>query len=876
MIHVKKTPVRVASFISKRSFISISQNDLILINNSNNNNNDNSKKTNRNSIDNGITSLINQKCIRSFHVFNHSNPLYIKQSFSLLQNNNNNNSNNRIDKKMDATDEDLINIKKDIRDYIEMSQNRLKSLSNNNNNNNNNEDHDEKVWLERQENINERLQHLEDTIKRQNSINQENNTNNNNNNNNSNNNNDFFNKNRNNNNNSIDNNNINLFQLGLTFFVLSFLLDLLNNNNETNEISWQDFYSNYLAKGYVSKLIVINNSRVKVVLNDTGRIQLSQSNSSSSPFSTRNGGSTASGSEIYFTIGSIENFERKLNKAQDDLNVQTDFKIPVLYIQQGNWTKTIFQILPTVLMITGLIWLTKKSATAASSAGKNGIFGLSRSKARQFNIDTDVKIKFKNVAGCDEAKEEIMEFVSFLKEPSRYEKMGAKIPRGAILSGPPGTGKTLLAKATAGEANVPFYFVSGSEFVEMFVGVGAARVRDLFKTARENAPSIIFIDEIDAVGKARQKGNFSGANDERENTLNQILVEMDGFTPSDHVVVLAGTNRPDILDKALLRPGRFDRHIDIDKPELEGRKAIFEVHLAKLKLANKIYDLKNRLAALTPGFSGADIANVCNEAALIAARNDSTSVKLNHFEQAIERVIGGVERKSKLLSPEEKKIVAYHEAGHAICGWYLKYADPLLKVSIIPRGQGALGYAQYLPGDIFLLSEQQLRDRITMSLGGRVSEELHFDSVTSGASDDFKKVTNMATAMVTQLGMSPKIGWINYQKKSETDLTKPFSDETGDIIDSEVQRIVKECYNRCKKLLQEKAKEVDKVAQLLLSKEVLTREDMISMLGKRPFPERNDAFDKYLNETETKKLEDQEKENNNDNDGSIPSPETPN
>ena len=813
------------NFISRRSFTPFNQNNIILFN--------------------------NKAWVRSFHLSNDTNnPLLMKQSFFLLQNNNFNN----VNKNANATDDDLMNIKKDIQDYIKMSQNRSKNLNNNKNNNNDDE------WLERQKNINERLKHLEDTIKRQNNTNmkekdqyKENNKKNNNNN----------------------NNNVSLFQLGLTFFILSFLLDLLNSNDNINEISWQDFYSNYLSKGYVSKLIVINNSRVKVILNDTGKIQLSQSNmsSSSSIFNSGNG-------EVFFNIGSIENFERKLNKAQDDLNIQTDFRIPVLYIQQGNWTKTVLQILPTIVMITGLIWLTKKSATAASSVGKNGIFGLSRSKARQFNIETDVKIKFKDVAGCDEAKEEIMEFVSFLKEPSRYEKMGAKIPRGAILSGPPGTGKTLLAKATAGEANVPFYFVSGSEFVEMFVGVGAARVRDLFKTARENAPSIVFIDEIDAVGKARQKGNFSGANDERENTLNQILVEMDGFTPSDHVVVLAGTNRPDILDKALLRPGRFDRHIDIDKPELEGRKAIFEVHLAKLKLANRIYDLKNRLAALTPGFSGADIANVCNEAALIAARNDANSVKLNHFEQAIERVIGGVERKSKLLSPEEKKIVAYHEAGHAICGWYLKYADPLLKVSIIPRGQGALGYAQYLPGDIFLLSEQQLRDRITMSLGGRVSEVLHFDSVTSGASDDFRKVTNMATAMVTQLGMSPKIGWINYQKKSETDLTKPFSDVTGDIIDSEVQRIVKECYDRCVKLLQEKSEEVEKVAQLLLSKEVLTREDMISMLGKRPFPERNDAFDKYLNETETKRLENQEKENNENNNSSsekpTPSPETPN
>lgn len=638
--------------------------------------------------------------------------------------------------------------------------------------------------------------------------------------------------------------NIGLFQLGLTFLLLSFVLNIFNTTEEQREITWQDFRSKLLARGYVSKLVVVNRSFVKVMLNDTGKNQPENN-----------------GHDFYFfTIGSVDNFEHKLQKSQDELDIANDFRVPVVYVQEGNWARSMFQILPTALMIAGIIWLTRRSASAAGG-GRGGIFGMGRSKAKRFNTETDVKVKFKDVAGCDEAKEEIMEFVSFLKEPKRYEKMGAKIPRGAILSGPPGTGKTLLAKATAGEAGVPFFFVSGSEFVEMFVGVGASRVRDLFKTARENAPSMVFIDEIDAIGKARQKGNISGANDERENTLNQLLVEMDGFTPADHVVVLAGTNRPDVLDKALLRPGRFDRHVNIDKPELSGRQAIFEVHMKKIKLASDIFDLKNRLAALTPGFSGADIANVCNEAALIAARNDAKSVRLEHFEQAVERVIGGVERKSKLLSAEEKRVVAYHEAGHAICGWYLEFADPLLKVSIIPRGQGALGYAQYLPGDIYLLSEQQLKDRMTMSLAGRVSEELHFSSVTSGASDDFKKVTRMATAMVTELGMSAKIGWINYKKRDDTDLTKPFSEETANIIDEEVYRIIQECHERCTKLLQEKAEELEKVAQLLLKKEVLTREDMISMLGKRPFPERNDAFDKYLNDSETEKIRKSEQEN---------------
>ncbi|KAM3163458.1 AAA domain-containing protein [Lachancea thermotolerans] len=632
--------------------------------------------------------------------------------------------------------------------------------------------------------------------------------------------------------------NIGFLEIGVLLFLLSFLLNRLYNTEEQREITWQEFRTKLLAKGYVAKLVVVNKSFVKVVLNENGKNHPEHN-----------------GHDFYFfTIGSVESFEHKLQRAQEEIGIAEDFKTPVVYVQEGNWAKAMYQILPTALMIGGLIWITKRSASGAGGGGPGGIFSVGKSKAKRFNKDTDVKVTFKDVAGCDEAKEEIMEFVSFLKEPSRYEKMGAQIPRGAILSGPPGTGKTLIAKATAGEAGVPFFSVSGSEFVEMFVGVGASRVRDLFKTARENAPSIVFVDEIDAIGKARQKGNFSGANDERENTLNQLLVEMDGFTPSDHVVVLAGTNRPDVLDQALMRPGRFDRHINIDRPELEGRKQIFQVHLAKVKLAGSMEDLKNRLAALTPGFSGADISNVCNEAALTAARNECTSVKLEHFEQAIERVIGGVERKSKLLSPEEKKIVAYHEAGHAVCGWYLEFADPLLKVSIIPRGQGALGYAQYLPGDVYLLSEQQLKDRMTMALAGRVSEELHFPSVTSGASDDFQKVTRMATAMVTELGMSDKIGWLNYQKKSESDLTKPFSEETAAIVDAEVFRLVQECHDRCTALLKEKAEDVEKITQLLLEKEVLTREDMIRLLGKRPFPERNDAFDKYLNESETKRL----------------------
>lgn len=463
-----------------------------------------------------------------------------------------------------------------------------------------------------------------------------------------------------------------------------------------------------------------------------------------------------------------------------------------------------------------------------------------------------------------------MEFVKFLQDPKKYEKLGAKIPRGAILSGPPGTGKTLLAKATAGEAGVPFLSVSGSEFVEMFVGVGASRVRDLFKTARDMAPAIIFVDEIDAIGKERGNGRMGG-NDERENTLNQLLVEMDGFDTTDHVVVLAGTNRPDILDKALLRPGRFDRHISIDVPDVEGRKEIFKVHLNKLKLQavedidikqkdvdfakfqqlknNAIEQLAGRLAALTPGFAGADIANCANEGALIAARENALAVDVHHFEQAIERVVAGLEKKSRILAPEEKKTVAYHEAGHAICGWFLEYADPLVKVSIIPRGQGALGYAQYLPKDQYLTSEEQFKHRMIMTLGGRVSEELHFDTVTSGASDDFKKITQMAQQMILNLGMSDKLGQICYDTGDNGNGFKVhnnYSEETARVIDQEVKRLIDEAYVACHKLLKEKIDLVDQVAEELFKKEVLTREDMIRICGKRPFLERNDAFDKYI------------------------------
>ena len=614
----------------------------------------------------------------------------------------------------------------------------------------------------------------------------------------------------------------------MSAFVSFMVYRSLLPGENSKDITWQEFRTQFFDRGLVQKLTVLNRNRVKVTLDrDAVRSYYPDSPAAHNNF------------YFYFSIGDVATFERHLDDAHAELGIPSSQRIPVSYAEETPWAGIIISYIPTLLLIASTFWLFRRSSGGASG-GSGGLFGMGRSRAKRFNHETDVKVSFKDVAGMDEAKTEITEFVSFLKEPEQYQKLGAKIPRGAILSGPPGTGKTLLAKATAGESQVPFFSVSGSEFVEMFVGVGASRVRDLFANARKNAPCIIFIDEIDAIGKSRGKGMTSGGNDEREATLNQILTEMDGFSTSEQVVVLAGTNRQDVLDKALLRPGRFDRHIGIDRPTMEGRKQIFEVHLRKIVTNEDQEHLRGRLAALTPGFSGADIANCCNEAALIAARYKASSVTMAHFESAIERVIGGLEKKSLVLNAEEKKTVAYHEAGHAICGWFFKYADPLLKVSIIPRGQGALGYAQYLPaGDTYLMNVNQLMDRMAMTLGGRVSEELHFSTVTSGASDDFNKVTRMATMMVTKWGMSDKIGYLYFEDDSQQQLHKPFSEETAKNIDSEVRRIVDEAYKQCRDLLSEKKKEVGIVAEELLTKEVLSRDDMIRLLGKRPFEDPN-------------------------------------
>ncbi|KAI1096719.1 ATP-dependent metallopeptidase Hfl [Rostrohypoxylon terebratum] len=597
----------------------------------------------------------------------------------------------------------------------------------------------------------------------------------------------------------------------------------------SREITWQELRKSFLEKGLVERM-VIQGHTVRVDLNREATQSVYPDSIAARP-----------GFHYYFTIASGDGFERRLEDVQNELGIPTSERIPVSYAPENPLFNIILAFGPTLALVGLLVWASRRGPGGAS--GSSGIFGFSKSKAKRFSHETAIKVKFSDVAGLDEAKQEIMEFVSFLKKPEKFQKLGAKIPRGAILAGPPGTGKTLLAKATAGESGVPFFSVSGSEFVEMFVGVGASRVRDLFATARKNTPCIIFIDEIDAIGRSRAEGQRFGGNDEREATLNQILTEMDGFNTMDQVVVLAGTNRADILDKALMRPGRFDRHINIDAPTMKGRQDIFKVYLKKIVTHEEIEYLSGRLASLTPGFAGADIANCVNEAALIAARGNATSVTLLHFEQAIERVIGGLERKSLVLDPKEKRTVAYHEAGHAICGWYLQYADPLLKVSIIPRAR-ALGYAQYLPGDAYLMTYEQLMDRMAMTLGGRISEEIHFPTVTTGASDDFDKATRMATQMVTKWGMSDKVGPVHYHN-DESRVYKPFSEQTGQTIDAEVRRIIEQAYKRCKDLLLEKKAEVGLIAEELLKKEVLVRDDMIRLLGPRPFADRDD-FSKYF------------------------------
>jgi AFG3 family protein len=548
----------------------------------------------------------------------------------------------------------------------------------------------------------------------------------------------------------------------------------------------------------------------------------------------------------FFQIGSVESFERKLEEAQRSLGIQPRDFIPVMYVNETSWTTEAMRFGPTLALIAAYFFITRGAGGGMMGGGGNNVFKIGKSTAKKVNKET-VTTTFAEVAGCDQAKEEIMEFIEFLKTPKRFSDLGAKIPKGALLCGPPGTGKTLLAKATAGEANVPFYSISGSDFVEMFVGVGPSRVRDLFKEARENAPCIVFIDEIDAVGRQRGKGGFSGSNDERENTLNQLLVEMDGFDTSHNVVILAGTNRVDILDSALTRPGRFDRQITVDKPDIKGRKEIFEVHLKGLNLDSPPDEFSSRLAALTPGFVGADIANMCNEAAIIAARRGKTQIQLDDFEKATDRLVGGLES-NKIMSPEERKVVAYHEAGHAVAGWNLEHADPLLKVTIVPRGSGALGYAQYLPKEIFLRTREQILDIVCMALAGRAAEQVTFGNVTTGAADDLRRVTQIVYQMVQVYGMNENIGQVSFpqQEGGGFPQDRMYSNATAEAMDNEVRAIVEEAYQRTLDLMKEKKEQVTAVAELLLEKETITNVDVTNLIGARPYSAGKE-YEEYAN-----------------------------
>ena len=610
-----------------------------------------------------------------------------------------------------------------------------------------------------------------------------------------------------------------------------------------------------MIKSYdVAKIVVIKNQEiVEITLNEDALLNSNYKDELESSNLVNN----IYGPHYNLEVSSIESFENRYDELVNSLGKQNSYEIEYLTESRTD----IYSFLQTwgftILILIGFWFLLRRMSGGAGPGGQ--IFNISKSKASLFDKESKIKLTFRDVAGLEEAKEEVKEIVEFLKNPKKFTKLGGKIPKGALLVGSPGTGKTLLAKAVAGEANVPFYSLSGSDFVEMFVGVGAARVRDLFKKAKEKAPCIVFIDEIDAIGRSRGRGQMPGSNDERENTLNSLLVEMDGFSTDSGVIILAATNRPDVLDSALLRPGRFDRQISIDKPDLRGREEIFKVHVRSLKLSGGV-NIKN-LAAQTPGFAGAEIANVCNESALIAARKNKNSIEMVDFQDAIDRVIGGLEKKNKIISPEEKKIVAYHEAGHAVAGWYLEHADPLVKVSIVPRGIAALGYAQYLPKEQFLYQTDQLLDEMCMALGGRAAEEIIFGKISTGALSDLERITKMAYSIVSVYGMNKNIGNLSFfdSKQSDYNFTKPYSDSTAEKIDQEVKRIIDNAYNRTKKLLTDKKAELEKIANKLLEKEILFQNDLEKLIGKRPF---KTNLELTLEEDSTQELKEEIKNEN--------------
>jgi AFG3 family protein len=618
----------------------------------------------------------------------------------------------------------------------------------------------------------------------------------------------------------------------LVMSVLILLLIFNQNDNQTmNKEIFRTEFDNIYLRGDVTRVETMNNQRAIVYLNKD-----SLGKAVYKPFKIPKSVVGKKDFELYVKIASHDAFEKHVDEFRKANNLK---EINVVPDNDANsLTNSLIGYLPIILLIAFSIYTMRKMGGGGGFSG-GGIFSIGKSKATMVDIDAESETNFASVAGLDEEKQEVMEIVDFLKTPEKYTALGGKIPKGALLIGPPGTGKTLLAKAMAGEAKVPFFSISGSDFVEMFVGVGASRVRDLFKQAREKAPCIIFIDEIDAIGRARGKG-MMGGNDERENTLNQLLVEMDGFGGDTGIIMVAATNRPDVLDDALLRPGRFDRQIHINRPDLNGREQIFNVHLKKIKTGADVS--ASDLSKLTPGFVGADIANVCNEAALVAARNNKTEVNMSDINEAIDRVTTGLEKKNMIITPEEKKAIAYHEAGHTLTSWYLEYAHPFVRVTIIPRSE-SLGHALYLPKEKYLTVKEELLDDICVAMGGRAAETIVFNQISTGALGDLDSVTRKAYAMVVYYGMSPKVGNLSFYRMSQNSYDKPYSDVTAKLIDDEVRAISDEQFKRAIDLLTDKREQLDLLAALLLEKEVLLKKDLVELLGKRPWDKDEDEVD---------------------------------
>jgi cell division protease FtsH len=608
-----------------------------------------------------------------------------------------------------------------------------------------------------------------------------------------------------------------------------------NNWQSIGKTNISDF-ERFLNDGDIEEVTVINQKLARVSLNKNGLEKSIHQNVKSKNIL---GQENTNGPHYEFEVGNLELFQKKLEQAQDN-GIQFRYKFATV---ENRWMDVILGFLPIIIIIGVWFFLMRRMSGGGAGGPGGQIFNIGKSKAKLFDQNTEVKTTFKDVAGLEGAKEEIQEIVDFLKNPKKYTILGGKIPKGALLVGSPGTGKTLLAKAVAGEAKVPFFSLSGSDFVEMFVGVGASRVRDLFKQAKAKSPSIIFIDEIDAIGRARGKNNFTGSNDERENTLNQLLTEMDGFGTDTNVIVVAATNRADVLDKALMRAGRFDRQIYVDLPDLNERQEIFKVHLKPLKTIKNL-DI-DFLAKQTPGFSGADIANVCNEAALIAARKNRKSVGKQDFLDAVDRIIGGLEKKNKIVTVEEKKTIAFHEAGHALVSWLLEYAAPLVKVTIVPRGQ-SLGAAWYLPEERMIVRTEQMLDEMCAALGGRAAEKIIFNKISTGALSDLEKVTQQARAMVSVYGLNDTLGNITYYDSSgqmENSFTKPYSEKTAQVIDKEISNIIELQYNRACNILKKNKSKLKQLAERLLEKEVIFKDDLFNILGERPFENKNKEKD---------------------------------